>query len=159
MINFNAGTGSNVTRVSTRVGSITRNSGGVIYPSERLIFHPERNGTARAFEVSMIMTTIPIVFTNLVQPIALGSAFIGDFISATLAGWGRTTTTPNSVATTLQFLHVPTLMNGDCRSRHTPGNAALIHDSTICTYLRRNTGHCVGKIFILSFMKINLSFL
>lgn len=91
----------------------------------------------------MVHTASTIAFTSLVQPITLGSAFIGGGVSSTASGWGQTSH-PGSAATNLQFLTKPTLTNADCRNRHSTANAARVFDNTICTFLRAGAGMCMG---------------
>lgn len=91
----------------------------------------------------MVQTASTIAFTSAVQPIALGSAFVGGGVNSQVSGWGQTSH-PGSAAANLQFITVPTLTLADCRSRHSAGNAARVFDNTICTFLRSGVGTCMG---------------
>ncbi|XP_070508482.1 chymotrypsin-2-like [Chironomus tepperi] len=125
------------------VGTNSRTSGGVSHATARIVNHPSYNANTLANDISMVQTASTITFTNLVQPITLGSVFVGGGVSATVSGWGQTSH-PGSAAANLMFLTAPTLTNADCRSRHSTANAARVFDNTICTFLRSGTGTCMG---------------
>uniref|UniRef100_A0A1B0CRR5 Putative trypsin-like serine protease n=1 Tax=Lutzomyia longipalpis TaxID=7200 RepID=A0A1B0CRR5_LUTLO len=110
------------------LGRHFRGSGGTRFDIAQVINHPDYNPSTIANDVSVIRTTTPITFTNLIQPIALGQAHIGGGVTAILSGWGLTSA---GLAPELQYLHVQTHTNEQCRNLM-GGNAALVFDHKIC---------------------------
>lgn len=83
-----------------------------------------------------------MVFSDTVQPINLGTAFVGGGSTAVLSGWGLYEVTSGLIPNNLQFLHVYTLTNSVCRSSHL--NRPNIYESSICTYSKFGEGTCNG---------------
>ncbi|GAB0090783.1 hypothetical protein DMENIID0001_055460 [Sergentomyia squamirostris] len=107
-----------------------RGSGGTRFNIAQIVNHPQYNPSTIANDVSVIRTQTTIAFTNLIQPIAMGSTFVGGGATAVVSGWGLTSS-PGSLANQLQFLHVQTLTNEVCRTR-VGGSASMVFDHKIC---------------------------
>lgn len=116
-------------------------TGGLVLPSARSIRHPNFNRDTRAFDISLVQTTINIMFSANIQPIALGSNFVGGGVNAVVSGFGfwRNENPVNSQI--LQYLRTTTLTNSDCSSRlaNTP---LQVFDHSICAFTRENEGTC-----------------
>uniref|UniRef100_A0A1B0DFH7 Uncharacterized protein n=1 Tax=Phlebotomus papatasi TaxID=29031 RepID=A0A1B0DFH7_PHLPP len=112
------------------LGAHSRTTGGSSFPLTRIVNHQQYNPNTIANDVSVVQTTNAIVFNNLIQPIPLGSAFVGGGVTAVLSGWGLTSS-PGSLAANLQFLHVQTLTNANCRN-NIGGNGHMVFDHKIC---------------------------
>jgi trypsin len=79
-----------------------------------------------------------------VQTIAIGNTMLGGSVSSQISGWGSTLLTGGLSPNNLQRMTTTTLTNTECRSRHTPENAARIGDSKLCTLTRSGEGTCFG---------------
>ncbi|XP_055692564.1 trypsin alpha-3-like [Lutzomyia longipalpis] len=112
------------------LGAHSRTAGGTTHQLSRIVNHPQYNANTIANDVSVVQTANAIVFTNLIQPIPLGSNHIGGGVTAVASGWGLTSS-PGSLAANLQFVHVQTLTNANCRN-NIGGNGALVFDHKIC---------------------------
>lgn len=69
---------------------------GVLYTVSRITNHPQFNRQTMAHDISVIRTTIKIVFNQLVRAIKLPTQNIGDGFTTTISGWGQ-----NAVSTQL----------------------------------------------------------
>ncbi|XP_055693442.1 chymotrypsin-2-like [Lutzomyia longipalpis] len=108
-----------------------------------LVVHPQFNENTMLNDVGLARTQEAIVYSALIQPIALGSSYIGGSVIAIATGWGRITEngpTPNN----LQWVNLGTLTNDDCKNRLPPPHVGLIFDSTLCTFTRTDEGVCYG---------------
>lgn len=72
------------------VGTIFLNSGGLAHASSAIINHPQYNANLISNDVSVVQTASVITFTAVVQPIEMGSDFVGGSVSAVASGWGQT---------------------------------------------------------------------
>jgi hypothetical protein len=68
-------------------GSNTLDAGGVFHPAAAIRLHPSYNRVTFANDVALLQTTTPFVFTARVQPVNLGSTFVGAGVSATFSGY------------------------------------------------------------------------
>lgn len=82
------------------------------------------------------------MFTNVVQPIALGSSTVRGGVTAVVSGWGYTYT-GGGLPTTLQYLTIHTITNTKCK-KLLYGNAGFVYDNVLCTYLTGGKGICNG---------------
>lgn len=71
------------------LGSLFTQSGGIAHQSSAIINHPQYNANLISNDVSVVQTATTITFTAAVQPIEMGSAFVG-VQSAVASGWGQT---------------------------------------------------------------------
>ncbi|XP_055711464.1 chymotrypsin-2-like [Phlebotomus papatasi] len=112
------------------LGAHSRTTGGTTFSLSRIVNHPDYNAATIAWDVSVVQTSNTIAFTNLIQPIPLGSNHIGGGLTAVVSGWGLTSS-PGSMAANLQFLHVQTLTNAACRTA-LGASGSLVFDHKIC---------------------------
>ncbi|XP_055692145.1 trypsin alpha-3-like [Lutzomyia longipalpis] len=132
------------TLANTRIilGAHSRTTGGTNFATGRIVNHPSYNSNTIANDVSVLQTSANIGFTNVIQPIALGSANVGGGVTAVLSGWGLTSS-PGSLAANLQFLHKQTMTNANCQGR-VGGNGNLIFAHKICAGGVTGQGACSG---------------
>lgn len=73
------------------VGGVRKSSGGVIVELEKITAHKGFDLKIGKYDVALIRTATDIIFTDLVQPIALPKANLPDdkSIRLFLTGWGR----------------------------------------------------------------------
>lgn len=73
------------------IGSILLDGlGGLIHTTSAIINHPDYNANRITNDVCVVQTATTITFTINVQPIEMGSDFIGGGISGISTGWGQT---------------------------------------------------------------------
>lgn len=72
------------------VGTVLLTSGGIVHQASAFIHHPDYNSTSISNDISVVQTATTIIFTENVQPIAMGADFIGGGVLAQASGWGRT---------------------------------------------------------------------
>lgn len=126
------------------LGAHSRLTGGTPYAIQRIVNHPNWNRIALTNDISVLRTSTPIIFTDRVRPIGIGTAArIGAGVRARASGWGLTSH-PGQPAAVLQVLEVLTLTNEDCRARHNVINALRVHDNVICTFGAIGNGMCMG---------------
>ncbi|GAB0090785.1 hypothetical protein DMENIID0001_055480 [Sergentomyia squamirostris] len=123
------------------LGAHSRTTGGTSFNTARIVNHPNYNANTIAFDVCVLQTTTNIGFNNLIQPIALGSTFVGGGVSAVVSGWGLTSHPGGTAAANLQFLHVTTITNAVC-SNSVGGSGSLIFDHKICNQGMQGRGAC-----------------
>ncbi|XP_055707214.1 chymotrypsin-1-like [Phlebotomus papatasi] len=125
------------------LGAHSRLYGGVNYQLEQIINHQQYDTVTIANDVSVVKTTEAIVFNNLIQPIALGSSFIDGGVSAVLSGWGITYL-PESRTADLQYLHVQTWTNANCRDAIGDNSDFIVYDHKICAGGVVGQGACIA---------------
>lgn len=109
----------------------------------RIVNHPEYNAALIAQDVCVVRVTTPFVWTANVQPIRVGSEFIGGGVTAIVSGWGGTAVTGGPLPNNLQWLTKQTLTNADCATRM-GANAHFVLASKICTFTQAGQGICQG---------------
>ena len=72
-----------------RVGTIIRNSGGVLHDVSQIVTHPGYDGWNYANDITVIQTTTFIIFNNNVRAISLACWTIGGNVHAEVSGWGQ----------------------------------------------------------------------
>lgn len=73
------------------VGTLFLNSGGIAHQVSAIVNHQDYDSGLIRNDVSVVQTASTITFTSNVQPIALGSEYLGGGVLATASGWGQTT--------------------------------------------------------------------
>lgn len=125
------------------VGSHLLNSGQQ-FTSSRIINHPNYDSWSLFNDICTIQTSTAMTFTANLQPIALGSTFVGGGVNAMTAGWGTLSANDNSTPNNLQQLATTTLTNADCRARFPAADRSYVIDSKICTFTARGQSICYG---------------
>lgn len=128
------------------VGTIRTSVGGTFYRFSFWLNHPEYNITERQNDIGIGRTRSEIIFTSLVQPIPLGSEFIGPGVRATICGWG-TTDEPLPIGQFAEHLHwltLTTITNAECIERMVEPERHRIFEENICTYDGPGIGACHG---------------
>uniref|UniRef100_A0A1B0DKN2 Uncharacterized protein n=1 Tax=Phlebotomus papatasi TaxID=29031 RepID=A0A1B0DKN2_PHLPP len=123
------------------LGAISRTTGGTRFNSARIVNHPSYVSSTLAFDVSVVQTSTSVGFTNTIQPIALGSAFVGGGVTAVVSGWGITAHPGGSLAANLQFVNVQTITNAQCRS-NLGASGNNVFDHKICNAGMVGRGPC-----------------
>lgn len=72
--------------ITVMAGSNTLDFGGVLHPAQAIRIHPSYNRVTFANDVGLLQTTTPFVFNARVQPVNLGSNFVGGGVTATFSG-------------------------------------------------------------------------
>ncbi|KAJ8736127.1 hypothetical protein PYW08_006783 [Mythimna loreyi] len=102
-----------------RVASSWANSGGAIYILSSIAVHPSFNIRIRDYDIAILRTAVPIVFSNTVQPATIaGTNYnLPDNQIVWAAGWG---TTAAGAAPTEQLRHIQawTINQYSCSSRY-----------------------------------------
>ncbi|XP_053672093.1 chymotrypsin-2-like [Anopheles nili] len=127
------------------VGSVSLSSGGVYYPTMRVVNHPLYDADTIENDISLIQTVDPIVFNEHTQPIGLGSSFLLFGTGATISGWGRSNTMDSGAAVVpdnLQYMTVDVLTMEECRAER-PGSGNIF-DSVMCVSSPAGQGACSG---------------
>nr|AFM77775.1 chymotrypsin-like serine protease 16 [Ostrinia nubilalis] len=84
---FSFGSLSSSLRVT--VGTNNWNQGGVAYGLARNVTHEHYVSQIIKNDIGVLITSSPVVFTNLVQPITVSYDYAGAGIQSRAAGWGR----------------------------------------------------------------------
>lgn len=120
------------TTANTRVvvGTHLLNSGGVSHMVQRIVNHGQYNGNTLANDVSLVQTQTNIVYNNLVQPIGLGSVFVGGGVGVAASGWGQTS---------VSFLQIDHILESPSLTFHhsfhrIPDQHPTISNSPICKH-------------------------
>ncbi|CRK98074.1 CLUMA_CG011443, isoform A [Clunio marinus] len=130
------------------VGSTSLSSGGTDYGISQIINHEAYIPSLLLNDVSVIQTSVPIIFTDQVAAIALAAQVIGGGVLSQTSGWGAVGSVGDDFEFTddLKYVTLQTITNADCRARliasDRPGD--LIFDSTLCTFTQFGQGTCAG---------------
>lgn len=128
------------------VGTLKQSERGTAYRFTFWHNHPQYVYYERMNDIGVGRTRTEIVFTPLVQPIALGSEFVGAGVQAVISGWG-TLDYPVPVghfAEDLHWLPVTTITNEECVERMVASERHRIYEENICTYDGPGVGACSG---------------
>ncbi|XP_059622765.1 chymotrypsin-2-like [Phlebotomus argentipes] len=134
--------GRAVTSVNAFIGSHLL-SDSLLCPLSTFIVHPLFNENNMLNDIGLIKTREAIIYSSLIQPIALGSGHIGGSVIGIASGWGMTSE-HGPLPENLQWVNLGTLTNEDCKIRLPPANAVLVDDSMLCTFTRTDEGICYG---------------
>ncbi|WP_434740337.1 S1 family serine peptidase [Micromonospora sp. SH-82] len=127
-------TGNSAHQLRVVAGSNTLSPVGTTYPVQQLISHENYNGNAAGLpnDIGLVRVSTPIVYTPLVQPIALPD--LPELLpgSAALSGWGSVGggVNPNN----LQHATVSVLLIAECQLRWPGQNVNLTNH--LCTFDR-----------------------
>ncbi|CRK93251.1 CLUMA_CG006794, isoform A [Clunio marinus] len=128
------------------VGTVRTSVGGTFYRFAMWFNHPEYNIFERKNDIGVGRTRSTITFTPLIQPIPLGSDFVGAGVKAVISGWG-TLDEPLPIGQFAEDLHwvtLTTITNEDCINLMIPEERHRIYDENICTYDGPGIGACNG---------------
>ncbi|XP_058055806.1 chymotrypsin-2-like [Anopheles bellator] len=137
--------GMSPANLNVYTGSVSLSSGGVYYPTMRIVNHPLYDAATIENDISLIQTVDPIVFNANTQSIGLGSSYILSATGATISGWGRSNTMDNEVAQvldTMQWLTVNILTMAQCYEEREGSNN--IFDNVMCVSSPAGRGACSG---------------
>lgn len=84
-----------------------------------------------------------ISFSSSVQPLALGSSFVGGGVNTVMVGFGLLAE-ESEFSENLQYVTVTTITNADCASRMPDFLIPTITDKILCTFTRAGQGLCFG---------------
>lgn len=128
------------------VGTIRQSVGGTVYRLAIWFNHPAYMYAERLHDIGIGRTRTEIIFTPLVQPIPLGSDYVGAGVQATISGWG-TLDYPLPIgrfSEYLQWITLTTITNEECVERTIPDWRFMVNDENICTYDGAGVGACNG---------------
>lgn len=132
--------GMNPSDYKVVVGSTKLNSGGDTYDVERFVVHENftvSDITVSENDIALIKVKGDIKFTDKVQPIPLGSKFVGESERGVVTGWGWTSS-PGNNPDTLQFIEVTTVTNQECNDEH----GVSVADTNMCTFINFGEHMC-----------------
>ncbi|KAK4878623.1 hypothetical protein RN001_011129 [Aquatica leii] len=123
------------------VGSYRSNTGGVTYTVSTVKQHQWFVFSNQAYDVAVIQTAVPIIFSSTVQAVVLSSiAFpVGTVVSET--GWGRIKLSLPSLTGSLVALNTTIISDNECRTRILPLSYTL-QSTHFCTY-KELSGACL----------------
>lgn len=128
------------------VGTLKTSDPGTVYRFSFWMNHPHYVVSERMNDIGIGRTRSAIIFTPLIQPIPLGSEFIGTGIKSNISGWG-TLDYPLPIgrfAEDLHWVELMTITNEECKERMIPEERHRIFDENICTYDGPGVGACNG---------------
>lgn len=126
------------------VGNLLLSTGGVNVGTITIINHPEYVPQTLANDISLLQTRDTIPFGPNVEPLAIGSDFVGAGVTATAAGWGRTGAN-DPLPNNLQWINTVTITNAECSTRMPNANTAnMVFANEICTFTQAGQGMCNG---------------
>lgn len=135
------------TGVSIVVGSSRRRGeGGTRYQSLRTFIHPGYVSGPLLNDVAVVRTVSRIIYGELVQPIAMSSAFVGAAVEGVFAGWGADSygLMPRR-ADLLQRMDFRTISNEQCREMYSVTHRGqFVVDQKLCILSGPRTSVCSG---------------
>lgn len=140
---------ANPQNVYVVVGALHRLSGGIKIVLDKIVAHQHYSHRTIKNDISLLHTVEDIVYSELVQPIALPTERPGGDLAVTVSGWGRNTfpTPPGAspLPDILQFAPADTLSFTECKSRfQTTSAAKYLSDTNVCTVNPKGRGACHG---------------
>ncbi|XP_055687217.1 mite allergen Der p 3-like [Lutzomyia longipalpis] len=123
------------------IGVLFLTSGGINVFTSNIINHPDYAPIGVLNDISLLQTRDPITFSNIVQPLELGSTFIGSGLQATFAGWGSIDHNL-PFYNNLQWMSLLTIGNLECEWLLP---TMTIMDNNICAISQVGQGVCRGN--------------
>lgn len=114
--------------------------GGIVYKVAAIINHHQYNATERHSDLSLLRSKTSFVFSELVQPIGLGTSHLDGPVPATISGWGQLVGF-GLFSNVLRFAYVSTITLSKCQKWY---HGKYIHSSTICTVGHNSEAICGG---------------
>lgn len=102
--------------ILVRLGSDTRDAGGIVSQVAAYINHEGYNALGNANDVAVIRLASPVTLGKTIQTIPLSESTPAPGTDAVVTGWGTMNATEKVVPTTLQELTVTTMSNEKCAS-------------------------------------------
>ncbi|XP_029177024.1 transmembrane protease serine 9-like [Nylanderia fulva] len=121
----------------------TDSRGGITHVVQRFVIHPGYTGQQRDSwrnDVAVITLAAPIQYNQYQQPIALATSQPLSGTSATLSGWGLTSTNGN-LSRYLLKMDQSVVSISNCQQRH---RGMPLDNSHLCALNRRGIGACQG---------------
>jgi hypothetical protein len=115
-------------------GTTHRTVGGQTYRLTSIVLNPSYNPNTFVNDISLLQTSTDVLYSNMVQPATIGSAYIGVDVPLLAMGWGATVS-GGSGSQNLLFIRTTTISNTDCFARFDAeerGNR--IEASSLCTF-------------------------
>lgn len=119
--------------MTIRVGSNTRDRGGVQYNVISNEIHPDYDWFTLDYDVALLRVSVPITLTNSIQPIALlatGSDDIPDGALLRVSGYGQTQVAADD-QTLLRAVTVPKISNERCKEKYA-AYVFPVNDNMLC---------------------------
>ncbi|XP_053661097.1 chymotrypsin-2-like [Anopheles marshallii] len=126
------------------VGAYRLSQGGFNMGLRRIIIHPNFASETLANDVAVVRVSSPIVFSDAVQGVQLGSYYINVAYGALVSGWGRMEFSNPQFPDNLQYIAVNVISQLECRARFVAPYDARIYDSTLCSSSPIGQGTCLG---------------
>lgn len=130
--------------LSVRVGSSYLQREGTVYNLSQAIVHELYEPNSYDYDVALLKLRTPLVYTNAVQPLMLGTdrTHLADNEMVQVSGWGRLHT-GGPLAQVLQRIEFPVLPQGECEALF--GRINKITDRMFCAgFLRGEGDSCSG---------------
>ncbi|KAF5293456.1 hypothetical protein FQA39_LY02941 [Lamprigera yunnana] len=113
---------------------------GVVRRTTTAIVHEEYSLLFVWNDVALVDLLEDVVFTDVIQPIVLGTEHVGDGVRLTVSGWGKTSDASNEKSPTLNFVDLDTISNSKCREVY----GITITDKSICCIGHPEHSPCSG---------------
>ncbi|XP_058129215.1 chymotrypsin-2-like [Anopheles ziemanni] len=126
------------------VGAYRLSQGGFNLGLRRIIIHPNFASETLANDVAVVRVASPMVLSDAVQGVQLGSYNVNVAYGALVSGWGRTEFSNPQFPDNLQYIAVNIISPLECRARFTAPYDARIYDSTLCSSSPVGQGTCLG---------------
>ncbi|KAF5293469.1 hypothetical protein FQA39_LY02954 [Lamprigera yunnana] len=91
-------------------------------------------------DIALVDLVSDVQFTDLIQPISLGSRVVEPDAPVWVSGWGKTSDSSNWVSPVLNFINLNTISNEDCADVY----GGSIVDSTLCCRGHPEHSTCSG---------------
>jgi trypsin len=129
--------GQSASAVQVRAGSLKRNTGGTVSRVSRITVHPSYSSSTYSNDVAVwkLSTTIPTSSTVSYASLAASGSDPASGSSASVAGWGTTSSGGSSLPVDLRRVTVPIISRATCQSQY---GTSAVTTSMVCAGL--NTG-------------------
>jgi trypsin len=129
--------GQSAGSVQIRAGSLNRSSGGTVARVSRITVHPSYSASTYSNDVAVwkLSTSIPTSSTVSYASLAASGSDPASGSSASVAGWGTTSSGGSSLPTALRRVTVPIISRATCQSQY---GTSAVTTSMVCAGL--NTG-------------------
>lgn len=137
----------NVSQLTIRAGTSTRNRGGVVIQVKSINQHPKYNALSNNNDISILELKTPLTYGTTIQPIKLPefNEDVPEGINGTVTGWGKDSE-EGEMQLHLRKLEVPVKALDECKKIY----GTVITDHMLCAgYLEGGKDACQVVILFI----------
>jgi len=121
------------------VTSLSNTAGRVTRQASRAIVHGSYSSSSLQNDIALLQFSQSVTVSNTVRAISLATSALGNSVTVTASGWGRTSDSSNAISQTLNYVSLSTITNAVCGNTY-----GTIHAGIVCAQGSNTASTCNG---------------